>query len=88
MVVDDVDRYEVDARMRSVAVTTDNRADDKANARLIAAAPELYEVVAAMREWAEVGGTLSMYASFTEEQTFGEVILAVLKRAGGGGDGR
>jgi hypothetical protein len=47
-VITDVDRFEIDSRTRCVAVTRDNRSDDAANAALIAAAPDMYEALAAL----------------------------------------
>ena len=54
---------------------------ERGDAALLVKAPAMYSILDKLREWAEVGGTVSMYASFDDEgqETVGEAILRVLR---------
>lgn len=57
-VIEDVDRFEIDAPSRSIAVTTDNRTDDRDNAALIAAAPDMKLALEAARQMLRIAADL------------------------------
>lgn len=61
--------------------------DWKANARLIASAPDLYRIVAALNTWRE-GGSMPSFSTLMPDadETFGEAIVSTIARAEGGAE--